>query len=65
MIHFVFKEEGFNCYRLTIFDDDMLVSVMKRHDCRNFRTAKISLFAYISKQWLSFDNVEIDRFLFL
>lgn len=55
-----------NVYTLIVRNNNgNILNVLERGDCRDVRTVKISLFAYIPTKQLSFDNNEIDRFLFL
>ena len=66
MINFEFEEIKPNVYRLIIKDSNSkILDIYEREDYRSTRIAKISLFGLIGNKRLSFDNTNIDRFLFL
>ena len=65
MITFEFKTIKPDTYQILIRDDGKLVEVMERFDPDGERNAKIGLFSFVQPCRKSFDNADIDRFLFL
>ncbi len=65
MVSFEFEEVKDGIYRLVVRENEKILDVMEREDCRDFRTAKIALFSFVVPRRLDFDNMEIDRLLFL
>lgn len=65
MNSFEFETVKSDVYRIIVKNSDLeITDVFERQDPRDIRIAKIALFAFVSRNRLSFDNKNIDRFLF-
>lgn len=53
-----------NYYQMVVYQNNQIADVFERYDPRPARTAKIALFGVAARRWASFDNLNVDTFLF-